>query len=310
MKRQKLSKRMILMAGRMAVCVFLRLSNRLNQSRIDRWGRRLGDFMFLMSRRYRRVAMRNLFEAYPEWSKTQVRTTARNTCRHFAKGMLEFLHLLHLPPEDLDGWIDLEGKEYIDEALDKGHGAILITAHLGNWEIFARKLALSGYKLNVIARNSDDPTMTGVANKMRETAGYHVLDRDNSALPSIRSLRRNEVLGILPDQNTFTGIFVEFFGRPCATATGPAVFALRSGAPVICGFARRTDEGRFKAVLYPPLDVPVTGNEKEDIHRLTQALTKAIEDEIRKDPPQWLWLHDRWKRASEAADKESMEISN
>lgn len=291
--------------------MFLRLSNRLNQSRIDHWGKSLGNFMFLASRRYRKVAIKNLTAAFPDWSKDQVRETARNTCRHFAKGMLEFLHILHMPKEDLDSWIDLEGREHLDAAIEDGRGAILITAHLGNWEIFARKLVLSGYKINVIARNSDDPAMTGIANKMRETAGYHVLDRDNSALPAIRSLRRNEVLGILPDQNTFTGIFVEFFGRPCATATGPAAFAIRTGAPIVCGFAHRTDDGRFKAVLYPPLDVPLTGNEKEDIFRLTQAITRAIEDEIRKDPAQWLWLHDRWKRASEVpAPKESMELSS
>lgn len=311
MKKQKLSKRIVLLAGRMAVRVFLGLSNKLNQSRINRWGRRLGDFMYCASRRYRRVAIKNLSSAYPDWSKAQVRETAKSTCRHFAKGMLEFLYLLNLPTEELGRWIDLEGSEHLDEALSKGHGAILITAHLGNWELFARKLALSGYKLNVIARNSDDPTMTGTANKMREKAGYHVLDKKNSALPAIRALKRNEVLGILPDQNTFTGVFVDFFGMPCATATGPAVFALRSGAPVMCGFARRTEEGRFKAVIYPPLDVSITGNEEEDIHRLTQLLTKAIEDEIRKDPSQWLWLHDRWKRASEATVfKGSVETSH
>ncbi|MEN6521670.1 MAG: lysophospholipid acyltransferase family protein [Armatimonadota bacterium] len=309
MKHRKLSKRLELLGGRTAVWVLLRLSSKLNKSNISRWGKRLGDFMFLMSRRYRRVAIKNLTAAYPEWDEKKVRATARNTCRHFAKGALEFLHILHLPPEELDSWIDLEGREYLDEALAKGHGVILITAHLGNWEIFARKLVLSGYKVSVIARNSDDPAMTGVANKMRETAGYHVLDKNNSALPAVRSLKRNEVLGILPDQNTFTGIFVDFFGKPCATATGPAVFALRTGAPVVCGFARRNEEGRFKAKVYPPLDVPPTGNEKEDIHRLTQALTTAIEDEIRKDPSQWLWLHDRWRRASEAA-KESMETSS
>ncbi|MEN6372777.1 MAG: lysophospholipid acyltransferase family protein [Armatimonadota bacterium] len=309
MTRRKLRKRLEFLGGRIAAWVFLRFSSRLNKSNIGRWGRRLGDFMFLMSRRYRRVAIKNLTAAYPEWSSEKVRATARNTCRHFAKGMLEFLHILHLPPEELDAWIDLDGKEYMDEALAKGHGVILITAHLGNWEIFARKLVLSGYKVNVIARNSDDPAMTGIANKMRETAGYHVLDRDNSALPAVRSLKRNEVLGILPDQNTFTGIFVDFFGKPCATATGPAVFALRTGAPVVCGFARRDEEGRFRARIYPPITVTHTGNEKEDIHMLTQAITTAIEDEIRKDPSQWLWLHDRWKRASEAV-KESMETSS
>jgi KDO2-lipid IV(A) lauroyltransferase len=103
----------------------------------------------------------------------------------------------------------------------------------------------------------------------------------------------------LPDQNTLSGIFVDFFGRPVATATGPAIFSLRSGAPIICGFAKRLGKGRFKVTIYPPLEVPLTGDEDADVHAITQSLTKAIEDEVRKDPAQWLWLHDRWKRTAE-----------
>lgn len=303
MKRRTLRKRMELFGGRLAVTGLLRLSGWLNPKRIERLGRLLGDFIYVASRRYRRVALKNLAAAFPEWDSKKVRSTARDTFRHFSRGVLEFFYLLRLPSEDLDKWIDVEGIEHLETALAKGRGVVCVTAHLGNWELFARKIVLQGYKINVIARDSDDPTMTGVANEMRQNAGYRVLPRDGSALPALRCLRRNELLGILPDQNTYSGIFVDFFGRPAATAPGPAVLALKAGAPIICGFARRMEGGRFKAVLYPPIEVPLSGNEEADVHAITSALTKKIEDEIRKDPAQWLWLHDRWKRTSEAPDQ-------
>jgi KDO2-lipid IV(A) lauroyltransferase len=300
LKGRTLKKRTELAAGRLAMAALWRLSRRLTPRRIERWGARLGDFMFVASRRYRRVVLENLAAAFPDWSKQEVRRTGRNTFRNFARGALEFFYLLHLPPDELDRWIKIEGTEHLDAALKQGRGAIIVTAHLGNWELFARKLVLLGYRLNVIARDSDDPGMTGIANAIRQKGGYQVLARDASALPAMRCLRRNEVLGILPDQNAVVGIFVDFFGRPAATATGPAVFSLRSGAPIICGFAPRTEEGRFKAVMYPPLVTPTSGDEEADVRALTATLTKVIEEQIRKDPAQWLWLHDRWRRWREA----------
>lgn len=308
-KHRSFRKRIELAAGKVGLSLVLILVKRLTPERITRWGRILGDFIFTASRRYRRIAIANLTAAFPEWSHDEVIRVARETFRNFSRGGLEFFYLLKLPREELDRWISIEGREHLDAALEKGRGVVAITAHFGNWEFFARKLVLLGYRLNVIARDSDDPTMTGIFNDVRQKAGYKVLPRDAAALPAMRCLRRNELVGILPDQNTMNGIFVDFFGRPAATATGPAVFALKSGAPVICGFARRDEEGSFKVTIYPPLDVQPTGDEESDVRALTAAITKAIEDEIRKAPEQWLWLHDRWRRAHLApesnADKET-----
>ncbi len=287
-------------AGRLAMSGVFRLSRRLDPGRIERWGTRLGDLIYRASRRYRWVAMRNLKAAFPEWDESKVREVARATFRNFARSMLEFFYLTRLSPDEVDGWIELEGKEHLDAALSAGHGVVVVTAHLGNWELFARKLVLAGYKVNVIARDTDDPAMGAMVSAVRRNGGYNVLDRDSSVLPGMRCLRRNELLGILPDQNTHVGIFVDFFGRPAATATGPAVFSIRTGAPILYGFARRVEGGRFKAVCYPPLDVRLTGDDEADVHAVTSALTRAIEDEIRKDPAQWLWLHDRWRRTAEA----------
>jgi len=300
MKGRTLGKRAELAAGRVAIAALAKLSGKLNRERIGRWGTRLGDLAYFGSCRYRRVALANLAQAFPDWSQRDVRRTARETFRNFARGLLEFFYLQRVSPEELDEWIMIEGAEHVDAALAKGQGIICVTAHLGNWEILARKLARQGYRLSVIARDSDDPETTRIINHVRENGGYKVLGRDSSALAALRCLRKNELLGILPDQNTLSGVFVEFFDRPVAAVTGPAVLALKTGAAIMCGFARRTPEGRFKAVVYPPLDLPHTGSEEGDVHALTAAFTRVIEAEIRKDPAQWLWLHDRWRRTAEA----------
>lgn len=269
----------------------------MNIRKIDIWGVRVGNFIHRMSGRYRRVVQENLRKSFPEWSSDHVDKVVRDVFRQFGRGALEFFHLLNLSHDQVNDWVRMEGAEHMDKALADGKGAIIVTAHYGNWELFARKLVLCGYPINVIARDSDDPGMTGIANMIRENAGYRVLSRNGSALPALRRLKKNEVLGILPDQNSYSGIMVDFFGRPAFTATGPAVFSLKTGAPIVCGFAHREPDGGFLMKIYPPLEVALTGTEEEDIRRITQALNLAIENEIRKDPAQWLWLHERWRLA-------------
>lgn len=262
----------------------------------------LGSLFYRASRRYRNVALGNLRAAFAgEKSEREIETIARNVFRHFTRGGVEFFYLLARTNEQIERMIDLEGREHIDEALKAGKGCIVITAHYGNWELLARKLVLQGYNASVIARDSDDAGMTGMATQIRESGGYTVFDKDQPLLGAFRALRRNELLGILPDQNELRGgIFVDFFGRPAATAIGPAVFALRSGAPVVPVFAPRMPDGRYKATVHPPLEFTPSGDQEKDIHDLTVMINQAIECEVRTNPGQWLWLHDRWKLTHKA----------
>lgn len=259
-------------------------------------GNSLGWLFYHVSARYRNVALRNLRAAFGrEKSESEIRRIAQNVFRHFARGSVEFFYLLALDRDKIDSMIELEGQENIDNALDAGRGCIALTAHYGNWELLARKLVILGYKANVIARDSDDPGMTGMTTRIRESGGYRVFDKDQPLIGALRALKRNEVLGILPDQNESDGLLVDFFGRPAATATGPAIFALRSGAPIVPMFAARTPDGRYKATVYRPVEFRPTGDEAADVIALTGLINQAIEREVRANPDQWLWLHDRWK---------------
>ena len=265
-------------------------------------GSAFGSLFYVLSARYRRVALRNLTAAYAsEKTDREIKAIARQVFKHFSRGAFEFFYLLSLNRDQVDAMIDIEGREHLDDALAQGNGCIVVTAHYGNWELLARKFAICGYKINVIARDSDDPGMTTITTRIRETGGYRVFDRDQPIIGAFRSLKNNEILGILPDQNESGGIFVDFFSRPVATATGPAVLSLKSGAPIVPAFAARTSSDKYRATVYPRIEFTPSGDRQKDILDLTALITQAIEREIRKNPSQWLWLHDRWKHSPEAS---------
>jgi len=294
-------KRLIKLIGRATFRVMSATAGLLRPWSVRAIGNSLGSLFYVLSSRYRNVALRNLRAAYGhEKSEAEIRKIAREVFRHFARGAVEFFYFLSLRPDQIGAMIDLEGRENLDEVLAEGRGCIIITAHYGNWELLARKSVIEGYKLNVIARNSDDPGMTGIATRIRESGGYRVFDKDQPLIGALRALRKNEILGILPDQNESNGIMVDFFSRPAATATGPAAFALKSGAALVPAFAPRMPNGKYRATVYPRIDFTPSGDEGKDIRDLTALINQAIEREVRSNPSQWLWLHDRWKCSPEA----------
>ncbi len=211
-------------------------------------GNAIGSAFYAVSARHRNIALKNLRAAFSnEKSEAEIEAIARELFRHFTREAFQFFYLLSLSREQVDALIDIEGTQHIDEALKEGKGCILLTGHYGNWEVLARKMVICGYTLNVIARDSDDPGITGITTRIRESGGYRVFDKDQPIIGAFRALKNNETLGILPDQNDNDGIFVDFFSRPVKTAVGPAVLSLRSGAPIVPVFALRMPDGRYKA---------------------------------------------------------------
>jgi len=294
-------KRLIKLIGRITFACMFKASGLLRPWSVKALGNTLGSAFYYSSRRYRTIALRNLRSVFAgEMTDPKIRGIAKDVFRHFTRGAVEFFYLLSLSREKIDGLIDFEGKEHIDEALSLGKGCIIVTAHYGNWELLARKLVILGYKVNVIARDSDDAGITGVTQRIRESGGYKVFDRNQPIIGAFRALKKNEILGILPDQNDCDGIFVPFFGRPAKTAEGPAVLSLKSGAPIVPVFAPRIEEYRYRAVAHPFICFDPSGDDKKDVYNLMALVNKAIEDEVRRCPSQWLWLHDRWKLSAEA----------
>jgi KDO2-lipid IV(A) lauroyltransferase len=267
------------------------ISRALPRPMAQRLGSALGDLLFWGVRRYREVACRNLTAAFG-WEAPRVEAVARQIFRNIGKTLIEFLRLPVLSPAEMRRLCRLEGIEHLRAALAGGQGAMIITAHYGSWELLAARLVVEGIPLNVVARDADDSATNAFINRIREGCGYRVIPRQSAPRGVLEALRRNEVVAILIDQNTIQGeLFVPFFGRTAATVTGPAVFALRTGAALVPGFAVRQPDDSHVGRLHPA----ITEDREVDVRELTARLTALIETQVRADPTQWFWIHDRWR---------------
>lgn len=273
-----------------------RLVHALPDPSAARFGEGLGDALLHASARYRRVAIRNLRLVFgEEWTEEQVQAAARDTFRNIGKTAVEFLRMASMSEKELRAKTFYEGREHLDAALARGKGVLYLTAHFGNWEMMGARLAQDGYPLNVVARDADDESVNRLMNGIRERWGYRVFSRSRSVKPLLQALRRNEMLAILNDQNYTTGIFVPFFGRPAATATGLASLARATGAAVVPAFCVRQPDNTHCIQIHPALPLQFTEEKDEDIYRVTALVTQEIEAMVRRYPTQWMWIHDRWK---------------
>lgn len=261
-----------------------------------RLGAGVGLLGYVLVGRYRRVAEANLQRAFPEWSRAQVRATARRVFRNFGVALAEFLKAPSMRKAEIEKRLQVVGLEHLDAAFREGKGVLLITGHFGNWELMARYLCMLGYPIWVIARDTEDPATTELVTLIRERSGYKVIPRGQAARPVLKALRNNEAVGILPDQNA-GDVFVEFFGQKAGSVAGPAVFHLRTGAPLVPLFNVRLPGDYHRVEILPPLRFEPTGDMASDSQRIMQALHDILETYVRRYPDQWLWLHDRWKSA-------------
>ncbi len=189
-------------------------------------------------------------------------------------------------------WIGYDGFQHYEEAKRRGRGVLFATAHLGNWELSAYAHALLTEPMHVVVRPLDNSRIDELVERRRELSGNRVITKKDAARVILRALRANDAVGILVDQNSMPeeGIFIDFFGVPACTNAAFARLASHSGATVIPGFALWSNaEGRYVLRFYPPLEI--TGDPVAD----TQRLHSVVEQVIRENPDQWLWIHRRWK---------------
>jgi KDO2-lipid IV(A) lauroyltransferase len=209
----------------------------------------------------------------------------------------ELASLLARPLETTLARIDLEGADRLD-VLMKAHGrALILTGHLGNWEMLPPACRLTPYPLTIVARPLDSPALDAISVRFRTKAGVQIVDKHNAVRPVLRALTAGRLVGILLDQNAarHESVFVPFFGHPASTSKSIAVLALRTATPVVPVFTWRETSGRHRVSVEPVIAVPEGGGAEEAIQELTGRCTKAIEEAIRRHPAQGLWMHDRWR---------------
>jgi KDO2-lipid IV(A) lauroyltransferase len=261
-------------------------------------GAGVGALAFSVLGRLRGVGIRNLELAYPHWEKAQRKQVLKTVYRNLGWLLAEFCLMGGYTAKEAGNFIEYEGLDHYLQARARGKGVLVLTGHLGAWELSSFYHSLAGYPMGMVIRRLDNPLVDAFVNQIRCRHGNRVIHKDDFARGLISSMRSGETVGILMDTNMTPpqGVFVPFFGIPACTASGMARVALKTDAAVLPGFlvwdkARRRYLLRFGAAI----ELIQTGDAEADAVANTVQFTAAIEMAIRKDPEQWLWMHRRWK---------------
>jgi KDO2-lipid IV(A) lauroyltransferase len=280
----------------------LRVMGTMPRSMARRAGAQLGAVAWLALPRLRRTGMRNLELAYPEVPPPERRRILRQLYRYLGWQLGEFCQMRRYTRENTRELIGYEGLENYLRARERGRGVLIVTGHLGAWELSSFWHSLMGYPMSMVIRRLDNARVDRMVNEIRCLHGNRVVHKDDFARGLLSAVRRGDTVGILMDTNMTPpqGVFVPFFGVAACTASGLARVALRTGATVLPGFlVWESVEGKY--VLHFGEEIPVveTGDDEHDIKENTARFTVAIEGFIRRYPEQWLWVHRRWKTRPE-----------
>lgn len=255
-------------------------------------GAALGTLAWVLSPRQRKLAQAHLAIAFPEQTQRQRDRIGRRSFANLGRAAIETargdVSRVELPPE---------AERVLRAAHAEGKGVVVATAHIDAWELFARRIAATGLPCGTVAKEAHDPRLTKLLQESRARAGLRVFWRGAplSAREMLRFLKAGGVLGVLIDQDTrVSGHFVPFFGRPAFTPRAAGDLAARLGAPMLFACAHRVARDMHRISLRR-VEVERTGDREVDSVALTAAATRAIEDEVRSHPEEWVWMHPRWR---------------
>jgi KDO2-lipid IV(A) lauroyltransferase len=260
-------------------------------------GRGLGRAWAALDARHVAIAEDNLRRAFPEWGGARVRATARGVYAHFGRVLLDILWMAGRDRAAVLRHVEVTGGEHVEAALRAGRGALLVTAHIGNWELHGVAHGFLFAPIGVVARPLDNPALDARLCDFRRLPGNTVIYKRRALAQVLGLLRENRAVAVVIDQNVQEGdgVFVDFFGRKAATTTVAAALALKTGCALVPARTALDERGRYRLVYETPVAAGPGGDRGEDLVRLTQELTTVIEGWVRETPDQWLWMHRRWK---------------
>jgi KDO2-lipid IV(A) lauroyltransferase len=248
--------------------------------------------------RLRRVGTRNLKLALPTLTANERTRILRGVYLHLSWELVEFCRMTRYTAKNTSQWIRTEGLDNYLAAQARGKGVLVVTGHLGAWELSSFYHSLMGYPMGMVIRRLDNRRLDDFVNGIRCLHGNQVIHKDDFGRGLLLAMHAGQTVGILMDTNMTPpqGSFVKFFGLDACTATGLAHVARKTGAAVLPGFMLwERSEGRYVLHFGPEIQIPHTANVYADILAGTELCTRAIESWIRRYPDQWLWIHRRWK---------------
>jgi Kdo2-lipid IVA lauroyltransferase/acyltransferase len=285
--------------GIRALVVVLGLLSFRAGSRIGEW---LGVLGYRLGIRARVVEAQVAF-AFPALSRDAVRAVALESYRNLGRTSVQAALMEHRTPAELIALFDqVDGWEHLEAARAQGRGVLLVTGHLGNWELGGSYFAARGVPMDAIARHMSNRLFERYLTRVRERFGVQVIFDEQAVRQMPRSIKANRVIGSLSDQGVLglASTYVPFFGRLAKTPRGPAVFALRLRVPMVFTVAVRQPTGAYRLII-EPIQVPDSGDREADTVAVVTDYTARLEHWVRQYPGQYFWQHRRWKYQPEGA---------
>ena len=268
-------------------------ARRLSDRATLRWGSCLGSLGRMLLRRRDRLAMRNLRMIFPSKTEAERRAIAKACWRHFGREALFSIRMQTMSIEEIAARCPLVNAEVLHEAVARGKGVILISAHWGGWEMGGLVLMSAVRNVRTITRRLDNEFLERDLARLRSRTGAEVLDRTRAVREMIGALESNAVVVLLPDQSVLPreGALVPFLGRDAWTTTLPAKLAIRLGSTIVFAFCIADETGHrleFERGFQP-------SEAESNPIALTRRINEVISRRIEARPELWLWMHDRWK---------------
>jgi lauroyl/myristoyl acyltransferase len=253
-------------------------------------------FAFLFARRARGTLEHNLRIALPHLGGRELKAVAYRNFRNHSKAYADLMRLPVARVEELSGLLHVEGVEHLEAARTRGKGVMVISAHMGSWEVAAAIWSATIAPVSLFAEELEPRELFDWYRRTRARLGISVLPATRAGLRKVlEALDANEMVVTAIDRDMLgTGVEVEFFGRPARIPEGPAAIALKRGTPLLPVCVLRNPDDTYQAIGSPPIFAERTGDHHADIRRVTRELVKHLEEIIRAHPDQWHMPHPIW----------------
>lgn len=255
----------------------------------------VSDLHYLVAREDRRAVAENLRAIFPEKTDAEIRSLRLRMFRNFAKYLVDFFRQADIDRAYIERNVRLQNMHYFDEALATGKGGIVVTAHLGNWELGGVVIAGLGYPFWVVALPHKSKRVNDFFNAQRQRQGMTVIPLGRAAITCLKALHQNKLLGLVGDRDfAQSGTRVDFLGRPTIFPEGPAAFALKTGSLIVPGFMIRNSDDSFTLSIEKPIACVPTGDRQKDLEGLIGRYKAVIEEYVRRYPDQWFMFRRFW----------------
>ena len=242
-----------------------------------------------------KIARNNLQQAFPKKTKPEIDKIIIGMWDNLGRVAFEWPQLDLIDITKSDSRVEIIGRQYLIDAYATGKSSIAFSAHMSNWEIAPLSIFQSGVEISSIYRSASNPLIDKLITKFRYKFNSELIPKGRKGARDIlRVLANNRMLAMLVDQKLNEGLPVKFFGRDAMTPTAAAELSLRLKCPLLPIRQERINDNHFKITVMPPLELPNTGNKKDDVMILLNQMNGLIEQWIRQRPEQWFWVHNRW----------------